>query len=417
MKRTIALFVFSIMLFTSITLDIAAYSGMAKNPAVCEYKVTVKKADPSVVKKDGVIDVDGGEYVKAYVPFSELSVNYRNDSVYPMADAMARTMEYYFSWDTVHGFNFAVKYFAKGKLRDGTEWNGYYTNFPNRFGSLDPSVPQDNFMSNIGLCFASGVHKNTKSWSLLYYAIGKKLDGSDYLYGHWNQLGNSGRYSPKGGRDFEVFYPGDGSVIFEWSIPFSEFIDVAPTDGVSFGFTLSASAGKDTTDTPINNCWSVALGQHAWLVQSKIDNSHATAILSTEPVKRTPVVTEAPPVSDKSNETSPLVTSPPSTTVATETPTETPAEAPTARPTEPPTQPVTTGIVTDIVTSHVYVGTDTNGEDLTQIVTEVVTSVVTESSTLSANGNDAPQTADPVIIAAITAVISVCGAVVTRKRR
>ncbi len=403
MKKLITTLVLVAMLLTTLGVAAAAESYMDKVPATCEYEVTVKKADPSVVKKDGVIDVDGGEYIKAEVPFSELSINFKTAEQYMPADAMGRTMEYYFSWDETHGFNFAVKYFAKGNV-DGVEYDGYYTNYDNGTGSEDPAVPQDNFMSNMGLCFASGAHKETEGWSLLYYAIGKKLDGSSYLNGHWNQLGNSGAYAPVGGQDFEVAYPGDGSVIYEWSIPFAEFIDVAPADGVSFGFTLSAAAGNNdyaVSNEIIANCWSVALGQCAWLCQVSDDNSHATAILSTEPIKDTPVVdTTAPETTVPGPATSEKITTP------------------------APTQVPESSVVTEVVTSQVAVTneageTETNeaGEIVTEVVTEVVTSIVTAAPTQSAGGNKAPVTGDPMVIAAVVAAISACGVVVAKKRK
>ena len=403
MKKLITTLVLVAMLLTTLGVAAAAESYMDKVPATCEYEVTVKKADPSVVKKDGVIDVDGGEYIKAEVPFSELSVNFHTADYYMAADAMARTMEYYFSWDETHGFNFAVKYLAKGNV-EGTEYDGYYTNYVTGEGSEDPAVPQDNFMSNMGLCFASGAHPETEGWSLLYYAIGKKLDGSSYLNGHWGQLGNSGAYAPVGGQDFEVTYPGDGSVIYEWSIPFAEFIDVAPADGVSFGFTLSAAAGNNNfaeSGNIIANCWSVALGQRAWLCQVSDDNAHATAILSTEPIKDTPVVdTTVPDTTVPGPAASEIVTTP------------------------APTQEPTTQIVTDVVTSYVEqtdddgnVVTDGDGNAVTDVVSEVITSIVTEAPTQAPDGNKAPVTGDPMVIAAVVAAISACGVVVAKKRK
>ena len=388
MKKIITL-VLAVMLLATLAISTMAETYMEK-PS-CEYEVTVKKADPAVVKKDGVIDLEAGEYIKAEVPFEELAVNFNISDVYTASDAMAHTMEYYFSWDETHGFNFAVKYFAKGSY-DGTDYDGYYTNIPAGTGSTDPAVPQDNFMCNMGLCFASGVHKETEGWSLLYYAIGKTLDGSSYLNGHWGQLGNSGTYNPVGGQDFEVAYPGDGSVIYEWSIPFSEFIDVAPDNGVSFGFTLSAAAGSDTADAYFNNCWSVALGQCAWLVQTSPDNRHATAILSTDPIKASaPVVTTAP---DTTTPDDPVTTAPVTTA------------------------PATSSVVTSfdkVTDTDGNVMTDGDGNDVTTIVTSILTDAPTQDN--NDNGVTSPVTGDPMVIAAVVAAISACGAVVAKKRK
>jgi len=273
MKKIITVLALVAVILTVLGVTVASESYIDKYPSTCEYEVTVKKADPSVVKKDGIIDLEGGEYVKATVPLGELSVNFKTSASYMYCDEMAHTIEYYFSWDDDHGFNFAVKYDAG---------EGFNTNIPAGTGE----IPCDDFMANVGLNFVSGAHKTIEGSPLLYYSIAKTIGTEDgYLTGHWNQLGNSGAYAAVGGQDFEVSYPGGTTVIFEWSVPFAEILDVPPTDGVSFGFTLSASAGKETAEGTNSNFWSVALGQTGgWLVQNSIDNSYATAQLSNDPV-------------------------------------------------------------------------------------------------------------------------------------
>ena len=396
MKKIITVLVLAAMLLTTLAISAMAESYMEK--PTCEYEVTVKKADPAVVKKDGIIDLENGEYIKADVPFEELSVNFRNADVYTASDAMAHTMEYYFSWDETHGFNFAVKYFAKGSYGD-TEYDGYYTNIPAGTGSEDPEVPQDMFLSNIGLNFASGVHPETEGWSMLYHAIGKTFDGT-YLEGWYQQRGNSGAYDPVGGQDFEVAYPGDGSVIFEWSIPFSEFIDVSPVAGTVFGFTICATAGIDTADAPNTTCWSVSLGQKGgWMVTYSDENTYATATLSDEPVKVNAPVVENTTTTPDAPVTTTTTTPPPATTPA-------------------PTQPATTAIESvevEVTDGDGNVVTDTDGN----AVTEVITTIITEPPTQSAGGNagGSPVTGDPMIIAAVVAAISACGVVVAKKRK
>ena len=401
MRKLFTILMVAAMLLTALSVAASAETYMEK-PS-CEFEVTVKKADPAVVKKDGVIDLDGGEYVKADVPFEDLAVNFRNAEQYLPADAMAKTMEYYFSWDDTHGFNFAVKYFAKGTVED-VEYDGYYTNIPNGFGAEGSDVPMDNFMCNIGLNFASGVHADNPDWSHLYHAIGKTFDGT-YLTGWYQQRGNSGAYSPVGGTDYEVAYPGDGSVIFEWSVPFSEIIKEAPTAGTEFTFTICASAGSDTTEAIITNCWSVSLGQRGgWLVTLTDDNTNAVAILSDEPVKA------SAPATSETTPDEPVVTTPATSQDVVTTPA--------------PTQSATTEVVTEVVTSQVAVTneageTETNeaGEVVTEVVTEVITSIVTEAPTQAPDGNKAPVTGDPVVIAAVVAAISACGVVVAKKRK
>lgn len=395
MKKLLTGFVVFAMLIGLFGVATSAESYMEKEPMVCEYEVTVLKADPAAVKKDGIIDVAGGEYIKADVPFSELSVNFGDSSTYSDADAMAHTMEYYFSWDDTNGFNFAVKYFAKGEY-NGVSYDGYYTNIP---AGTDAETPGDDFLCNVGLNFSTGKHKEVEGWSLLYYAIGRYIDDPNgYLTGHYNQLGNSGTYSATGGKDFVVNYPGDGSVIFEWSVPFNEFIDVAPTDGVSFGFTLSACAGDVTPETIYTDNYTVSLGQCGFGCASSKDNRNATAILSTAPIKE--------------NETS-SITAPPDIETTANGETNVAVDN-----TVTPTQAVATRIETSVVTETVVVTnsageavTNEKGENVTEIITEIVSNVVTDEQQ-----TQAPMTGDPTVIASIVAMISACGVVVAKKK-
>ena len=355
--------------------------------------MTVKKADTAVVKKDGVIDLEGGEYIKAEVPFSELSLNFMDAADYVTCEEMAKSMEYYFSWDETHGFNFAVKYNAQ---------DGFNTNIPM---GTDPEKPGDEFMCNVGLNFSTGVHKEEPGWALLYYAVAKNINDGSYLYGHYDQLGNSGTYAPKGGEDFDVFYPGNNEVIFEWSVPFNEILDVAPADGVSFIFTLSAGAGKGTAEAPFTNNWTVSLGQCGFLVQSSPDNKNATAIISTEPIKDAPA-TDAP------------VTDVPTDGPVTDAPTDGPVVSDKPATTPAPTQSATTvveSVEVEVTDGDGNVVTDTDGN----AVTEVITTIITEAPTQSAGGNagGSPVTGDPMIIAAVVAAISACGVVVAKKRK
>ena len=76
--------------------------------------ITVKKADPSDVVKDGVIG--DGEYERYYADLDAednmtsplFLVAFGTDSMDHVLE-MFPTMEYYFSWDEEHGFNFAIR--------------------------------------------------------------------------------------------------------------------------------------------------------------------------------------------------------------------------------------------------------------------------------------------------------------------
>ena len=82
-------------------------------PDVTNYFFELKRAVTSKVVKDGVIDVDGGEYYPLGIPRDEIILKGSNDMYSPSLErsqAMKDSVEAYVSWDYQHGVNFAVQY-------------------------------------------------------------------------------------------------------------------------------------------------------------------------------------------------------------------------------------------------------------------------------------------------------------------
>ncbi|MBQ8524877.1 MAG: hypothetical protein IJ457_09685 [Clostridia bacterium] len=410
MKKIITVLVLAAMLLVTLGVSASAETYLANG--YCQAEFEIKKADPANVKKDGIIGE--GEYEKVEVSKDDLAINFISANCYLTADAMADTMEYYFSWDEVNGLNFAVKYdaypVAAGEALGYTAdqiMDGFKTTVeqgtPNENG-----VPMDNFCFNVGVVFASGWDEDANTQSF-YYAVGKKIDGSSYLNGHWGQLGKDGNYEPVGGKDFEISYSGT-TVTCEWSIPFAEFDFPGAAAGSSIDFSIAACAGGAEVEDSLESdagqffnagsSWSVSLGQKNFLVQVSGDAQRARATLLDEmiagPVVDTPTVENTTTTPD-----APVTTTTPA-------PATTPA----------PTQPATTAIESvevEVTDGDGNVVTDTDGN----AVTEVITTIITEAPTQSAGGNagGSPVTGDPMIIAAVVAAISACGVVVAKKRK
>ena len=235
-------------------------------------RVTVKKTDPSVVVKDGVIGE--GEYERFYVDLNEdtspLNVCYFTGNDVDDAIAMMGTMEYYFSWDEVHGFNFAVRNKPAELKQIIPEGTG------------DP--PQDDFCKNVAYTFIADQQPGLKKLSdtLFYYAVAKDTETGAYKEGHYNQLGLKHYYNPTGGVDFCISYDyGTGYSTIEWSVPFDNFVDGTPAAGTVFYFSVGAEAGPGNTAAS-DRGYAVALGDWSYLVGARISRSHAIGTLSDE---------------------------------------------------------------------------------------------------------------------------------------
>ncbi len=365
-----------------LSMTAAVVSAQSYNPnGGCDITVTLKKADPANVVKDGIIGE--GEYEKFDADLSPDSTNLtlvfgNNAAMYTPAEEMLGTMEYYFSWDEVHGFNFAVKCTPPE----------YDQTIPVGTGEK----PGDQFLCNLGLQVECAPAETRGELPLFYYAISRNAKTGEYMEGHYNQLGNTGSYDPNPGTDFEVAFGADGSVIYEWSIPFANFTTTEVANGMRFGFTLCSVAGTDTPDGDEKNynCYGVSFGEYGYMVDQRYAPSHAVATLSDEQIAGGTTGGDTTNPGTQPDDTTPGTDNPGTDPVVTDDPGTDPVVTD-----NPGTDPVTPDNPTEG-------GSDNPTEN---------------GNNVPSNNNKAPSTADPIVIMAIASAVSACGFAVSKKRK
>ena len=248
--------------------------------------ITVKKADPSCVVKDG--EIKEGEYEMLEIDRTDtdspLHIVYMTSDNMREGLEMMETIEFYFSWDEVHGFNFAIK------------------NKPARIQQLlDPDegdLPKDDFATDnayiINILTENGyegtIDDNGYAHGTMdpanycvYYALAKKTDdGGQYIEGHYgsDQLGLTGDYDPEPGTDYVINYTEDGWSIIEWSVPFKYIESGAVGAGSSIYASLTATAAgsdEDRYDNLYSDTYGIGLGDKCFMVDSHVDREGAFA--------------------------------------------------------------------------------------------------------------------------------------------
>ena len=414
MKKTVSIVILCMMLVSVFAIGASAESFIPGGE-YCDISIAVKKADSAAVIKDGIISEN--EYEKADISVSEadsmLGIAWgQNAEMFPLASEMLKTVEFYFSWDEIHGFNFAAKYKPHIIMQEFEQPEKFYSEYDGIWMNGG-----DDFLNQTGIHISVG--KALKLYDLLHsgeeydhgfiyrWAVAKRTTDGQYISGYYTKAGLVGD-TPVPGEDYIIEYTDDGYVICEYSIDFAEIKPDAQA-GDELYISIGLTAG--TSDKPNENSYSINLGEYTYymLRDREAQNGAFTLIDEQIPNNAAPVQTTSPDTT-----TEPDVTTAPDGTTASNGTT-----APVV-----PTQPATTAIVTEVVTSQVAVTndageTETNeaGEIVTEVVTEVITSVVTEAPTESAGGNNAPVTGDPMVIATVIAAISACGIVVAKKRK
>ena len=235
--------------------------------------VQVRKVDPSSVVKDG--EIGEGEYGRLDVDLGEetspLMIVAFNPASYDNALSMLPTMEYYFSWDEVHGFNFAIrnKPVVVQQLLETAEGDS----------------PQDDFARNTAYVIN---FKTDDGGTCLFYALAKRTDDGRYLEGYYtgsaqSQLGVTRSYDPEEGVDYVISYGDDGYVTVEWSIPLENFFVNGGEEGSKLEGTVSATAG--TAVTPFGghdkeDSYAITLGDFGYGVDSRLMRNHVVFRLS-----------------------------------------------------------------------------------------------------------------------------------------
>ncbi len=393
MRKFTTLLVLMALLIATLGVAVSAETYIEKQPT--DIQVEVKQANPNQVVKDGRISV--GEYDK----FTGVSIDdylgmfYSNVMYYPEAEALAEGAEFYFSWDEVHGFNFALTYETNFESLGLS--NGFNTSIPQGDPADDwegKGRPFDNFAWNIGcvITFGEGMlwDDGTPGRPCLYYTIGRDIATGNYLEGHWNQLGVNDTYDPVAGTDFCVAYNGT-KVTFEWSLPLSEIGEVAAA-GTSFSGNITGTCGlpADFENLPVDQTsggpkfdevgtWGVSLGEFGFGMTTVEDSKAATFTLSDakvagysdSPVE--PIPTGSTPTSNN-NSGEPIPTS-----------------------NNNSGEPVPTS-------------NNNSGEP-------VASSNNTQPTNTNNSNEPAGPTGDPMIIAAVIASISAAGIVIAKKRK
>ena len=366
MKKALAVILTVLFIFT-----LAAIPSLANSIRVLDDPITltVKRADPSYVVKDGSIGASEYERFEVDVDPDSSPLNrcFWSSEDLDDAEAMLPTMEYYFSWDEVHGFNFAVR------------------NKPVELKQIIPAgtgdPPEDGFNKNVAYTFIAdrGAKLAKLSDMLFYYAVCQRTDTGEYEEGHYNQLGLKGNYNPTEGVDYVISYSADGYSTIEWSVPFENFVEGAAAAGTEFYFSIGAQGGRSESAAG-ERSYSIAFGDWSWLVAAKASKSHAIATLSDEQI---PAPVSPTPTPDPD-------------------PTPTPAPTPTPTPTPAPDP------------DKYEVKTDENGNE---IIVDKQTGETVDPATVTPANNTAPRTGDPMIIMAAAAAVSAAGAFIVGKKR
>ncbi len=238
-----------------LTLSTGIFAQSYNPHGNCDITFTIRRADPAYVIKDGIIGE--GEYDRIDISTNPadtgLSLIFGSSDKRDEAEAMLQTMEYYFSYDHTHGLNIAVVTNPSGER---------VMNFSQ--GTSDP--PGDEFLCNGGLQIELDHEDNWdgKLQTKLYYAIGRNPSTGEYLEGYYNQLGRYGNYDPEPGKDYIITTRDDGSIVYEWSIPY----DVFSLGSIPFGtfhFSIGTYSGSGDSSNSYQECFGVGLGDYVFM--------------------------------------------------------------------------------------------------------------------------------------------------------
>ena len=378
MKKLTVLIMTVIMIASALVMSVSAAQTYNPNEH-CDIEFMLKKADPANVIKDGIVGENEYERLALDVGIDTTSLNmaFPTPAGYLSCEEVLPTVEFYFSWDEVHGFNFAARF-------KPTEASNKQV-----LDIAQGDIPKDDFLGNVGFMFtADPTNPRTAAdeMPLFFYALAKRTTDGKYLEGHYNQLGLKGNYDPTPEVDYTINYEAGGTVLIEWSIPFENYLE-NPGVGQNVYFSISMSSGECedinlSDDERMSTAYAISLGDYGYLVDQRNQKycKHATATISDE------VIGAA--TGDDS-------TTDPGTNPSTDNPDTDPSTTD-----DPGTEPSTK---------------DNTGTD----------PKIDEPTNPSANGDEkvpsgdekAPSTSDPIIIAAIVSAISACGFTMIKKRK
>ena len=239
-----------VSVFLALALAVLPASAQVFTPEASEHVAfTVRRADADIVMNDGVIYP--AEYdrlnISNYAATTPLTLEfYGGDRSFDRAESLLESVEYLFSWDEIHGLNFAVRFrpdeFSQSIPEGGGDTPGYA------------------FLSNLGILLKVADSADSSD-PILSYAVSRNAETGEYMRGHDGHLGLSGSFSPEPNRDFIIAFSDNGYITCEWSVPFREISPFPMSVGSRIYLTLGVYAGTETSDRPLTDCYGVSLGR------------------------------------------------------------------------------------------------------------------------------------------------------------
>ena len=419
MKKILSILVIAAMLLAALCVTASAGTFFERNGAGAmsykDAKFQVKKSYSVVI--DGVITP--GEYDE-FTGHCEWWVGEMASDAYVDAQNLAENVKWYFSWDGNKYFNVAAVFDAGVGATQNYVGGDIFGDYNKK--DADPNyvfVPADDFLSwgPAMQIVSNEASAKTPDWARFCFTVGKSDVDGGYISGTYSDQNGQPEapYAPVGGQDYAVSKNGT-VVTIEWKIPVyqlnEKFVEGSATTNFKASITVAAGLFNGTQEiekSAANYNYGVRLGMLGFNSDSTLeDKGHATFVLTKNEI---PGVGPIP-----SDTTAPVVPGPGDDTTA--TPDDTTVT--------PDDTTVTTPDDTTVGTNGTTAGDKKDPAESTTNKTEdnktpsgnktpaTNNNVATNKPT---NNQNAPVTADPMVIAAVVSAISACGVMIAKKRK
>ena len=397
MKKIISIVSAVVLIAAMIAVSVSA--GAFNAAGNCSTTAIVKKADSSVVIKDGKIG--DGEYTEIEInrdpDTSDLMISWDGPSEnFDNAQAFIQNVHFYMSWDEVHGLNVAARtQLLETPVNPCT--NGGDPGF-------QEDIPGDQFLFQFGMMFRTAWENSSDT---VYRGISINTETGELLYGWYrDQDGYTGSLNQTAGTDYTVSVDGNW-VTYEISFPLSTILPAgsisgsSPTDGSQFPFDVSVTGGSQGEYHEGCSTYAVSIGDGGYLTSKNFFDTfeHGIATFTMDPVAAG--TNTGDNGGDNGGETGNNNGGSQGSQGTTNNGGSTTA----------PSDNGSSTTETQVLDDGTTITTVTN-EDGTKTVT-----TTTADGTTTTKTEKAPQTGDPMIIAAAVSAISACGIMVARRRR
>ncbi|MCQ2456646.1 MAG: S-layer homology domain-containing protein [Clostridia bacterium] len=281
MKKCVSAVLAAVMILSAAVVGVGAESH---NPSGgLKTDVVILKASPECVVKDGVIGEN--EYERLNIVKDPdrtdllFSWNGSSDRLYENCREFLKTVDLYFSWDEVHGLNFAAKC--------------HPIETPVQLNEQQPGTsPYDEFLFQLGMMLRIYGTDGASHPEIFYRGFSRRTDDGSYLVGNYGENGYGGTLdSCKAERDFVVNYLDDGTVIYEISVDpklifkGDQLENGQPKDGVKTYFEITLTAGSEGLLNRGNTTYAVSLGDGGFLSDNSAPNGRiAEGTISYQPL-------------------------------------------------------------------------------------------------------------------------------------